>query len=70
SRQYVEGLDDNRKAVLEASLPLWQAETLGLTSPESWVQTQNTLLQAGQLDAPLDDLEVAYDNQFVLEFQP
>lgn len=70
SKQYVEGLDDNRRAVLEASLPLWRAETLGLTSPESWSQTQDILLQAGQLDVPVENLDAAYDNKFVLDFQP
>lgn len=70
SKAYVEGLDDNRIAVLEASLPLWQAETLGLTSPDSWSQTEEILLQAGQLDAPVENLDNAYDNQFVLDFQP
>lgn len=68
SKQYVEGLDDSRKGVLDASLPLWEAETLGLTSPDSWSQTHDILLQADQLDAPVQDLEAAYDNQFVLDF--
>lgn len=70
SKQYVEGLDDSRKGVLEASLPLWRAETLGHTDPASWQQTQEILLQAGQLDAPVDDLEEAYDNRFIEEFRP
>lgn len=70
SKEYVEGLDDSRKAVLEASLPLWQAETPGLTTPDSWSKTQEILLQAGQLDAPVENLDDAYDNQFVLDFQP
>ena len=30
SKKYVEGLDDSRKNVLEASLDMWRAETLGL----------------------------------------
>lgn len=68
SKQYVEGLDDSRKGVLDASLPLWEAETLGLTSPDSWSQTHDILLQADQLDAPVQDLEAAYDNQFILDF--
>lgn len=70
SKKYVEGLQDDRRGVLESSLPLWRAGTLGITEAASWEQTQEILLQAGQLDAPVDDLEAAYDNQFVLEFQP
>ncbi len=67
SKQFVEGLDDSRKNVLEASLPLWDAETLGITEADSWVQTQDVLLQMGFLDVPLDDLNVAFTNEFVLE---
>lgn len=70
SKTYVEGLEDSRRAVLDASLPLWQAETLGFTSPDSWTRTQDVLLRAGQLDTAVEDLEAAYDNQFVLDFQP
>lgn len=68
SKAYVEGLDDDRKGVLDASLPLWEAETLGLTSADSWRLTHDILLQAEQLDARVGDLEAAYDNQFVLDF--
>lgn len=70
SKAYVEGLEDSRRAVLDASLPLWQAETLGLTSADSWMRTQDVLLRAGQLDTAVADLAAAYDNQFVLDFQP
>lgn len=70
SKKYVEGLQDDRYGVLESSLPLWRAETLGLTDPASWQQTQEILLEAGQLDAPVPNLEEAFDNRFVEEFQP
>ncbi len=66
SKNFVEGLEDGRKPVLEASLPLWQADTLGLSELVSWQNTQEVLLQAGLLDAPLADLEQAFSNQFVL----
>jgi NitT/TauT family transport system substrate-binding protein len=69
SKQYVEGLDDGRKPVLEASLPLWEAETLGLTEESSWEQTQQVLLDLGFLDTPLADLEQAFTNDFVLAAQ-
>lgn len=70
SKKYVEGLDDSRKNVLEASLPLWEGDPLGYTEPASWAQTQDVLLQIGFLDAPLDDLDAAYTNEFVLAAQP
>lgn len=70
SKKYVEGLQDDRRDVLDASLPLWRAETPGLTELASWEQTHEILLQAGQLDAPVANLEAAFDNQFVQDFQP
>lgn len=70
SKKYVEGLDDGRRNVLEASLPLWQTDTLGLTDAASWAQTQEILLSMGFLDGPLPDLDDAYTNDFVLDTQP
>ncbi|MBK8905613.1 MAG: ABC transporter substrate-binding protein [Anaerolineaceae bacterium] len=66
SKTYVEGLEDGRKPVLEASLPLWQANTLGLSDAASWQNTQDILLQAGLMDAPLPDLTAVFNNEFVL----
>lgn len=65
SKQYVEGLTDERRAVLDASLPLWEADTPGVTDSASWQQTQDVLLQMGFLDQPVDNLEDAYTNEFV-----
>lgn len=70
SKKYVEGLDDSRMPVLEASLPMWEAAVLGHTDPRSWEQTQDVLLEMGLLDAPLTDLEAAYTNRFIEENQP
>ena len=66
SKQYVEGLDDGRKPVLTASLPLWQADTLGMTDSQFWRNTHDVLLRAGLLDTPVPDLDAAYTNRFVL----
>lgn len=65
SKKYVEGLDDSRKGVLEASLPLWGAEPLGRTDPASWVETQDLLIEMGLLAGPLPDLDAMYTNEFV-----
>jgi NitT/TauT family transport system substrate-binding protein len=70
SKKYVEGLDDSRMNVLEASIDLWRADTLGITDGGSWQRTQEVLLEIGFLDAPLEDLEAAYTNEFVLSAQP
>ncbi|MCP4416248.1 MAG: ABC transporter substrate-binding protein, partial [Chloroflexi bacterium] len=66
SKNFVEGLENGRKLVLEASLDLWQADTLGFSDVASWQNSQDVLLQAGLLDAPLDDLTQAFSNEFVL----
>lgn len=70
SKEYVEGLDDSRRAVLDASIELWTANTLGVTEPASWERTQDVLLQMGFLDAPLSDLEAAFTNRFIEAAQP
>lgn len=70
SKQYVEGLDDSRRGVLEASLPLWQADSLGRTNPASWQQTQSVLIEMGLLNGPLDDLDAMYTNEFVDKVGP
>ncbi len=70
SKAYVEGLDDNRRDVLEASLNLWRADTLGYTDAQSWEQTQAILLQTGLLDNPIEDLDAAYSNEFIEAAQP
>jgi NitT/TauT family transport system substrate-binding protein len=65
SKKYVEGLDDSRKGVLEASLPIWGTEPLGRTDPASWVETQDLLVEMGLLSGPLPDLDQMYTNEFV-----
>lgn len=67
SKGYVEGLDDSRITVLEASLPLWQTDRPGYTDPASWEATQNILLEMGFLTQPLADLPAAYSNDFLAE---
>lgn len=69
SKDYVEELDPRRKRILESSLSMWRAETLGIMTPDSWVQTQDILLEMNLLDEPLEDLEEAYTNEYVLEVQ-
>lgn len=70
SKGFVEGLDDSRKPVLDASLAMWEADQLGVTDAASWEQTEAVLLEMGFLDAPLGDLSVMFTNEFVLNAQP
>jgi NitT/TauT family transport system substrate-binding protein len=69
SKGFVEGLDDSRMPVLEASLPFWRADELGVTSAASWERTQDVLLDMGFLDAPVPDLDQAFTNEFVRDAQ-
>ena len=52
--------------VMMATIDLWDADELGVTTPESWEATQDTLIQMGFIDQPID-LEAAYTNEFVPE---
>jgi NitT/TauT family transport system substrate-binding protein len=61
----IESLDFER-AVLQASLPYWDAERLGASDPQKWEQTHQFLLDLGLLDAPLE-VEAAYTNEFIAE---
>ena len=70
SKNFVEGLDDSRMPVLEASLDMWDADTLGASDLASWENTQSVLLEAGLLDAPLVDLEAIFTNEFIEKAQP
>ena len=69
SKRYVEGLDDGRRQVLDASLDMWQSDSLGLSDLESWRQTEAALLSIGFLDAPLEDIEAAFTNDIVLQIK-
>lgn len=50
--------------VLLASIDLWDAEQLGYTDAESWVNMQETLISLGQLEEA-SDLEALYTNEFL-----
>ncbi|MCS7179039.1 MAG: ABC transporter substrate-binding protein [Anaerolineae bacterium] len=66
-RKYVEGLDQNeavQRAVLEATLPLWQREPLGWSDPAAWQATVQAMQDAGLLTGPVDG-EKAFTNEFL-----
>jgi NitT/TauT family transport system substrate-binding protein len=70
SKKYVEGLDDSRRDVLQASLEFWRADAPGLTDAQSWQRTQDLLIKMGLLDQPVSGLDKAFTNDFVLKVQP
>lgn len=51
--------------VLLNTILLWDADQIGYSDPDSWVTTQENLLLMQFLDAPLDDLDAAYSNEFL-----
>jgi NitT/TauT family transport system substrate-binding protein len=66
--QYVENLAQAdqaiQKEILDVSIGIWEAERLGLSDPKAWENMQQTLLNIGMLQAPLD-LTQAYTNEFI-----
>jgi NitT/TauT family transport system substrate-binding protein len=68
---YVTDLADDEKEtqrqVLYNSLDLWQSDTLGMTNPSAWEDTQAILIAIGFMNGPLDDLTTAYDMSFLPE---
>ncbi len=52
--------------VLLETVKLWDAERLGLAEASSWALTQDTLVQMGFLDDPID-VETAFTNDFLPE---
>jgi NitT/TauT family transport system substrate-binding protein len=66
--KYVENLDkadaNVQRQILDVSIQLWQADTLGESNPTAWENMQNVLLDMGLLTQPLD-LSKAYTNEFI-----
>ncbi len=73
SKKYVEGLSgENEEAqweVLQATLPLWQAEAPGRSNPQAWQEMVNVLMRMGQLKEP-GDIPAMFTNAFVEELWP
>jgi NitT/TauT family transport system substrate-binding protein len=57
---------DTQRQVLEASLPFWEAESLGAIDPEAWAATQDFLVSEGIVDAPTP-VEDMIDLRFVAD---
>ena len=67
SKHFVDGLTQSdqavQRAILVASVALYQTDPLGYSDPAAWENMQMVLLDMGLLSAPLD-LEAAYTNEF------
>jgi len=51
-------------AVREKTIPVDMSNGLGYLPPAIWAEWQDSLVAGGDLEAPLDDLEAAYTNDF------
>jgi NitT/TauT family transport system substrate-binding protein len=67
-RKYVPEIDDQsaplQRAVLEAALPFWRAESLGRSNPDDWAASVAFMQQIGMVDAGLDPADM-FSNDFV-----
>lgn len=52
-------------AVRAKTVPVDDSNGMGYLPPEIWVEWQDSMVEGGDLGAPLDDLEAAYTNDFV-----
>ncbi|CAG1012105.1 partial Riboflavin-binding protein RibY, partial [Anaerolineae bacterium] len=67
SRKYVETLSEDdsvQREVLAKSIEMWKAETLGISDPEVWKRTAETLVKMGLLPA-LPEVESAYSGEYL-----
>ena len=52
-------------AVRAKTVPVDDSNGMGYLPPKIWAEWQDSLVEGGDLSAPLDDLEAAYTNDFV-----
>lgn len=68
SKKYVENLanadEKVQKQILAESIQLWQADQLGFSQDEAWVNMQDVLLEMKLITKP-QDLSKAYTNEFI-----
>jgi NitT/TauT family transport system substrate-binding protein len=52
-------------AVRSKTIPLDDSQGIGYQPPEVWEEWQQSMIDGGELEGPLDDLSAAYTNDFV-----
>jgi NitT/TauT family transport system substrate-binding protein len=57
-----------QRAILDATLPFWQNERVGVVPRSSWETTQNFMVEAGLLETPTN-LDEVFTNQFAEQVQ-
>ncbi|MBN1318631.1 MAG: ABC transporter substrate-binding protein [Anaerolineales bacterium] len=69
-KEYIEGMDATaegkaaERAILDASIAMWQAPRPGISSAQAWDTTQQVLLTIDFIQEPID-LNQAWTNEFV-----
>ena len=70
ARQFVPEITDEtaptQRAVLEASIALWQSDRLGFSDPQAWADSVAFMQATGLIEAPVE-VETLYTNRFVGE---
>lgn len=55
-------------SVRSKTIPVDMSNGLGYQPPDVWVEWQDSLVAGGEIEAPLDDLEAAFTNEFVADW--
>ena len=55
-------------SVRSKTIPVDMSNGLGYQPPDVWVEWQDSLVAGGEIDAPLDDLDAAFTNEFVADW--
>jgi len=55
-------------SVRSKTIPVDMSNGLGYQPPDVWVEWQDSLVAGGEIDAPLEDLDAAFTNEFVAEW--
>jgi NitT/TauT family transport system substrate-binding protein len=70
ARQAVPEITDEdaptQRAVLEASIGLWQSDQPGVSDPQAWADSVEFMLDTGLIEAAVD-VETLYTNEFTVE---
>ncbi len=70
ARQFVPEITDDdapvQRAVLDASIPLWRSDQLGVSDPQAWADSVTFMVATGLIESSVD-VESLYTNEFMGE---